>query len=68
MRRHLAGFGYDSTTVATVQMMTATGLALMPAPFTSLGPVGLTMPIVILGIVASQGLLERFRRPTVAVQ
>jgi hypothetical protein len=49
-------------------MMTATGLALMPAPFTSLGPVGLTMPIVILGIVASQGLLERFRRPAVAVQ
>lgn len=132
MRRFLAGVGYDSITIAAVQMITATGLSLLIAPLVSLGPVTLTTPvvlamltlgilgsgiayiwftmtvrawgaarastvtyltpvvgvtfgalflgegvhwnepvgglIVILGIVASQGLLERFRQPAVAVQ
>ncbi len=130
MRRFLANAGYDSITMAAMQMVVATALSLLAAPFTSLGPVSLTTPvvlsmlalgvlgsgiayiwftmtirawgaarastvtyltpvvgvtfgalflgesvhwnepvgglIVILGIVASQGLLEKFRKPVVA--
>ena len=70
-----ASAGYDSVTMAAMQMVVATALSLLAAPFTSLGPVSLTTPVVLSmpalgvlgsGIVASQGLLEKFRKPVVA--
>ena len=75
MRRFLASAGYDSVTMAAMQMVVATALSLLAAPFTSLGPASLTTPVVLSmpalgvlgsGIVASQGLLEKFRKPVVA--
>ena len=57
MRRFLADAGYDSITIAAMQMVMATALALLAAPFTSLGPVTLTAPVVLsmlaLGVLGS---------------
>lgn len=51
MRRFLAGSTYDSVTIAAVQLVLATALALLAAPFVSRGSVQLT-PSVLLAIAA----------------
>lgn len=57
MRRFLTNVGYDSITIAAMQMTVALGLSLLIAPFTSTGPVTLTAPVIFsmlaLGVLGS---------------
>lgn len=57
MRRFLAGVKYDSITVAAMQMVMATALMLLVAPFIAISPITTSVPVVLsmlaLGVLGS---------------
>ncbi|MDQ4214846.1 DMT family transporter [Microbacterium capsulatum] len=47
LRRFVSGLPYDSVTLSSVQLTMASGVVLLLAPFTTRGPVSLTLPVVL---------------------